>query len=297
MFLDYLSLVILLMGLTLVFYTFVYIHDLPHKIAKQREHPHEEAIHVACWLSLFTLHTLWPLVFMWAVSHKKGEAARCRRFDRWGEARPGHPRWPNSRPGSRAWKPSNRPHTIPEASPWSNSSSAPTACSAGCSCSSSRWSRSTSTPSSPPWPAGSSSWCSCTSCCPSSTRSATTAGCTSPSARSSPTSAASSSRSRSRRTSRSRRGTCCSGSTRSRSRSRSIGCGRCWPQEQQVRPARRAAGRGRGGHQAGPRQPARVGVDVRPATPRVARAGQEPGLQVKERLDLAQAVVRPGQGV
>ena len=76
MFLDYLSLVILLMGLTLVFYTFVYIHDFPHKIAKRREHPHEEAIHVACWLSLFTLHTLWPLVFMWAVSHKKGEAAR-----------------------------------------------------------------------------------------------------------------------------------------------------------------------------------------------------------------------------
>ena len=74
--LDYLALVILLMGLTLVFYTFVYIHDLPHKLAKQREHPHEEAIHVACWLSLFTLHTLWPIVFMWAVSHKKGEAAR-----------------------------------------------------------------------------------------------------------------------------------------------------------------------------------------------------------------------------
>ncbi len=76
MFLDYLALVILLMGLTLVFYTFVYIHDLPHKIAKQREHPHEESIHVACWLSLCTLHALWPLVFMWAVSHKKGETTR-----------------------------------------------------------------------------------------------------------------------------------------------------------------------------------------------------------------------------
>jgi hypothetical protein len=74
--LDYVALAILLMGLTLVFYTFVYIHDLPHKIARQREHPHEEAIHVACWLSLFTLHVLWPVVFMWAVSHKKGEAAR-----------------------------------------------------------------------------------------------------------------------------------------------------------------------------------------------------------------------------
>jgi Na+/H+ antiporter NhaD/arsenite permease-like protein len=71
MFLDYLALVLLLLSLTVLFYTFIYIHDLPHKIAKQREHPHEEAIHVACWLSLCTLHAMWPLVFTWAVSHKK----------------------------------------------------------------------------------------------------------------------------------------------------------------------------------------------------------------------------------
>jgi hypothetical protein len=71
MFLDYLALVLLLLSLTLVFYTFIYIHDLPHKIAQSREHPHEEAIHVACWLSLFTLHAMWPLVFTWAVMHKK----------------------------------------------------------------------------------------------------------------------------------------------------------------------------------------------------------------------------------
>jgi hypothetical protein len=75
MFLDYFSLAILCMGLTVVFFTFVFIHDLPHKIAKAREHPHEEAIHTACWLSLFTLHALWPLVFMWAVSHKKGQSS------------------------------------------------------------------------------------------------------------------------------------------------------------------------------------------------------------------------------
>jgi hypothetical protein len=74
MFLNYLSLVILLIGLTLTFYTFIYIHDLPHKIAKKRGHPHEEAIHVACWLSLFTLHAIWPIVYIWAVSHNKGEA-------------------------------------------------------------------------------------------------------------------------------------------------------------------------------------------------------------------------------
>ena len=71
MFLDYLALALLLMGGTMVFYTFIFIHDLPHKIAKEREHPHEEAIHVACWLSLFTLHAMLPIVFTWAVSHKK----------------------------------------------------------------------------------------------------------------------------------------------------------------------------------------------------------------------------------
>lgn len=75
MFLDYLALFMLLLSLTAVFYLFIYIHDLPHKIAKERDHPHEEAIHVACWLSLFTLHAMWPIVFTWAVSHKKGAPA------------------------------------------------------------------------------------------------------------------------------------------------------------------------------------------------------------------------------
>src|SRR3954467_3359446 len=71
MFLDYFSLFLLCLSLTAVFYLFIFIHDLPHRIAKERGHPHEEAIHVAEWLALFTLEALWPLVFMWAVSHKK----------------------------------------------------------------------------------------------------------------------------------------------------------------------------------------------------------------------------------
>lgn len=71
MVLDYVALVILLMGLTFTFYTFIYIHDLPYKIAHHRNHPHAEAIHVACWLSLFTLHAIWPFVYIWAVTHKK----------------------------------------------------------------------------------------------------------------------------------------------------------------------------------------------------------------------------------
>jgi hypothetical protein len=70
-FLDYFALVILIAGLTLTFYAFIYIHDLPYKIAHKRHHPQAEAIHVACWLSLFTLHALWPFVYVWAVMHPK----------------------------------------------------------------------------------------------------------------------------------------------------------------------------------------------------------------------------------
>src|SRR4029079_5546386 len=71
MFLDYLALAILLMGLSLVFYTFIYIHEIPHKIAKKNGHPHEEAIGVAGWLNLFTLRAIWQIIFIWAVMHNK----------------------------------------------------------------------------------------------------------------------------------------------------------------------------------------------------------------------------------
>ncbi len=67
MVLNYLALFILLAGLTLMFYGFIYIHDIPYNIAKKRNHPQKEAIHVACWLSLFTLHAIWPIVFIWAI--------------------------------------------------------------------------------------------------------------------------------------------------------------------------------------------------------------------------------------
>jgi hypothetical protein len=70
MFLDYFALVVLIMGVTLAIYVFFAIHDIPHHIAKKRNHPQQDAIHAACWLSLFTLHAIWPIVFIWAVSHR-----------------------------------------------------------------------------------------------------------------------------------------------------------------------------------------------------------------------------------
>lgn len=77
-FLDYLSLVILIAGLTITFYAFIYIHDLPYKIAEKRHHPQAEAIHVAGWLSLFTLHALWPFIYIWACMHPKTEEDAAR---------------------------------------------------------------------------------------------------------------------------------------------------------------------------------------------------------------------------
>jgi hypothetical protein len=66
--LEYVALALLLIVLVLVFYTSIYLHELPYEIAKHRNHPQSEAIYVACWLSLFTLHAIWPIVFIWAIS-------------------------------------------------------------------------------------------------------------------------------------------------------------------------------------------------------------------------------------
>ena len=70
MFLNYFALVMILAVLVMLYYGFIYIHELPYEAAKHRNHPHQDAIYVACWLSLFTLHAIWPLVFIWALMHK-----------------------------------------------------------------------------------------------------------------------------------------------------------------------------------------------------------------------------------
>lgn len=69
MFLDYFALAITLIGATLVFYVFIFIHDIPYEIAKKNNHPHKETIHIGCWLSLFTLHAMWPFLFLWAKAN------------------------------------------------------------------------------------------------------------------------------------------------------------------------------------------------------------------------------------
>lgn len=50
-------------------YGFVAIHDIPYHIAKARNHPHQDAIHAGGWISLFTLHAIWPFLWIWAYAY------------------------------------------------------------------------------------------------------------------------------------------------------------------------------------------------------------------------------------
>lgn len=67
MFLDYFALAMLIFVALVLFYGVIVIHDIPYEIAKERNHPHQDAIHVAGWVSLFTLHVLWPFLWIWAT--------------------------------------------------------------------------------------------------------------------------------------------------------------------------------------------------------------------------------------
>ena len=71
--LEYVALGLLLVMTTFVIYLVIYIHDIPYEIAKKRDHPHQDAIHIAGWVSLFLLHTIWPLLWIWAYLYKPGE--------------------------------------------------------------------------------------------------------------------------------------------------------------------------------------------------------------------------------
>lgn len=67
MILNYFSLGVLVFVFIVIFYGIIIVHDIPYMIAKNRNHPHADAIHVAGWVSLFTLHIIWPILWIWAT--------------------------------------------------------------------------------------------------------------------------------------------------------------------------------------------------------------------------------------
>ncbi|RWC30886.1 MAG: DUF3302 domain-containing protein [Mesorhizobium sp.] len=82
MVLNYIALALLVFIAVVLIYGLIAIHDIPYQIAKSREHPHQDAIEAAGWVSLFTLHAIWPLLWIWAMIYRPdsgwgmGSAAR-----------------------------------------------------------------------------------------------------------------------------------------------------------------------------------------------------------------------------
>jgi len=68
--LDYVALAIMITVIITLLYAVIAIHDISYKMAKGREHPHQDAIHTAGWVSLFTLHLIWPFLWIWATSDR-----------------------------------------------------------------------------------------------------------------------------------------------------------------------------------------------------------------------------------
>src|SRR4029077_3772035 len=69
-FLKYFALGLLIFVVIVLFYGIIAIHDIPYLIAKSRQHPHQDAIHAAGWVSLFMLHVLWPFLWIWAMAYR-----------------------------------------------------------------------------------------------------------------------------------------------------------------------------------------------------------------------------------
>ena len=68
-FLSYFALGTLLFVILVLAYGMIAIHDIPYHIAQKRNHPHQDAIHTAGWVSLFTLHAIWPFLWIWATAY------------------------------------------------------------------------------------------------------------------------------------------------------------------------------------------------------------------------------------
>lgn len=69
--LEYVALVILILVVLVLFYGIIVIHDIPYEIAVKRNHPHQDVLHVAGWVSLFTLHAIWPFLWIWAMMYRE----------------------------------------------------------------------------------------------------------------------------------------------------------------------------------------------------------------------------------
>lgn len=78
-FLSWFALAIIVFMVLTLAYGMIAIHDIPYLMAKARNHPHQDAIHTAGWVSLFTLHAIWPFLWIWATSYHPEHGYRGKR--------------------------------------------------------------------------------------------------------------------------------------------------------------------------------------------------------------------------
>ena len=81
-FLTWFALGVLIFVVLTFAYGLIAIHDIPYHIAKERDHPHQDAIHTAGWVSLFTLHVIWPFLWIWATSYHPEHGYRGRQGEK-----------------------------------------------------------------------------------------------------------------------------------------------------------------------------------------------------------------------
>ena len=80
-FFDYVAIGTLIFTAASLLFGAVAIVRIPYRIAEARNHPHRDAILCAGWVSLFTLHAVWPLLWVWASAYREDPAPRFARVD------------------------------------------------------------------------------------------------------------------------------------------------------------------------------------------------------------------------
>ncbi len=78
---DYIAIGTLIFTAASLLFGAVAIVRIPYRIAEARNHPHQDAILRAGWISLFTLHAIWPLLWVWASAYRDDPAPRFARVD------------------------------------------------------------------------------------------------------------------------------------------------------------------------------------------------------------------------
>ena len=78
--LDFIGAGLIIFVFLVLVYGIIYIHDIPYEMAKKRNHPHQDAIHVAGIISLFLLHVIWPFLWIWAMIYKPGVSDKTNRI-------------------------------------------------------------------------------------------------------------------------------------------------------------------------------------------------------------------------